>query len=129
MCVREAVMGKRIEGLVTTNRLHSTRVKLLLAAGVTAMLAMMLPAAPQKSRVVKSRIEPEYPELARQLGITGRVRMAVTVDCIGRVVQVQTVSGETLLAEAAEAAVRRWRFTPGAGEILVPVELSFPLAS
>ncbi|HTB97677.1 MAG TPA: energy transducer TonB [Terracidiphilus sp.] len=122
-------MGKGNEGRGTASSLHSTRVKLLLAAGMTAMVALMLPPAPQKSRVVKSRIEPEYPELARQLGITGRVRMAVTVDCIGRVVQVQTVSGEMMLAEAAEAAVRRWKFTPGRGEVMVPVELSFPLAS
>ena len=111
------------------SRLHDTRVKLLVAAAMTAMVAMMLPPAPSKSRVVRSRTEPEYPELARMLGITGKVRMAVTVDCIGRVVGVQTVSGETMLAEAAEAAVRRWRFTPGRGEVLIPVELSFPQAA
>ena len=114
---------------LSKSRLHDTRVKLLVAAAMTAMVAMMLPPPPAKSRIVKSRIEPEYPDLARMLGITGRVRLAVTVDCIGRVVSVQTVSGESMLAEAAEAAVRRWRFTPGRGEVLIPVELSFPRAA
>lgn len=117
------------QGRLNKSRLHETRVKLLVAAAMTAMVAMMLPPAPSKSRVVKTRVEPEYPDLARMLGITGKVRLAVTVDCIGRVTAVQTVSGESMLAEAAEDAVRRWRFTSGRGEVLVPVELSFPQAA
>ena len=111
------------------HRLHSTRVQLLAAAGIAAMVALMLPPAPDKPREVKRRTQPQYPELARLLGITGKVRLAVTVDCVGRVTGVQTLSGETMLAEAAENAVRGWRFTPGKGEARIPLEFSFPLAS
>jgi len=111
------------------DRLHSTRVQLLAAAGIAVMVALMLPPAPEKPRELTHRTQPQYPELARLLGITGKVRLAVTVDCVGRVIGVQTLSGQTMLAEAAETAVRGWSFTSGKGEAQIPVEFSFPVAS
>ena len=107
-------------------RLRHTRVQLLAFAGMTAMLALMLPPGRPRARSVLSTVQPEYPELARLLGIDGAVRLAVTVDSVGRVIDVETLGGEPLLVDAAREAARLWRFSVGAGESTVKIEMSFP---
>jgi TonB family protein len=112
-----------------TDRMRQARVGLLAAATVAAMVAMMLPGAAPEERVLKERVEPVYPDLARRMGITGMVKLALIVDCVGTVVRVKTLSGDSMLAAAAGEAARHWRFTSGAGEARVPVEFNFPVTS
>lgn len=58
------------------------------------------------------RVEPEYPEEARQRQIEGSVVLDVRMARDGAVEAVNLVSGQALLAEAAIAAVKQWRFKP-----------------
>jgi TonB family protein len=58
------------------------------------------------------RVEPEYPEAARQQQIQGGVAMDVHIGQDGSVQEVTVVSGPPLLAQAASAAVKQWRFKP-----------------
>jgi TonB family protein len=58
------------------------------------------------------RVEPEYPEAARQKQIQGAVALDVRIGRDGTVQDVQLVAGPELLAEAAIAAVKQWRFRP-----------------
>jgi len=58
------------------------------------------------------RVEPEYPEQALQSGVEGPVVLKVLVGTDGAVEDVHTISGDSLLASAAEYAVRQWRFRP-----------------
>lgn len=53
--------------------------------------------------------KPRYPPLPWEAGIQGQVRMRVTTDsyCVSKIT---TESSEPLLAQAAEANVRTWRF-------------------
>jgi len=61
-----------------------------------------------------SRALPEYPSAARAKRIEGRVLMQLVVDRSGRVEDdVVVLSPPSPLDEAAIAAVRKWRFTPG----------------
>lgn len=57
---------------------------------------------------------PEYPLLARQMGIEGTVRLRVKVSASGSPldVQVESSSGSALLDRAAIRAVWRYRFVP-----------------
>jgi TonB family protein len=59
-----------------------------------------------------SRVEPEYPEEARQQGIAGAVVLEVRISVEGRVKDVRLVSGAPQLARAATDAVKQWRFQP-----------------
>jgi TonB family protein len=59
-----------------------------------------------------SRVEPEYPAQALAQRIQGSVLIHVQVGKDGQVQQVKVASGNPLLAEAAVAAVRQWRFKP-----------------
>jgi TonB family protein len=58
------------------------------------------------------RVEPTYPEQARQQQIQGAVVLDVHIGRDGAVEQIKLVSGDRLLAEAATAAVKEWRFQP-----------------
>jgi TonB family protein len=58
------------------------------------------------------RVEPDYPESAREQHIQGPVVLAAMVDKDGTVEKLSTVSGDPQLAAAATDAVRQWRFKP-----------------
>ncbi|MFZ0759133.1 MAG: TonB family protein [Candidatus Sulfotelmatobacter sp.] len=58
------------------------------------------------------RVEPDYPEEARRQGIQGAVTLQVHIGRDGSVQEVRVVSGQALLAQAATAAVKQWRFKP-----------------
>jgi len=58
------------------------------------------------------RVEPEYPEQAREQKIQGVVVLEVHVGADGAVQDVQAVSGPPLLIKASTDAVKRWRFKP-----------------
>lgn len=58
------------------------------------------------------RIEPLYPDIAKQARIQGNVRIDAIIDTSGRVVEMKILSGHPLLATAALSAVREWLFEP-----------------
>jgi len=58
------------------------------------------------------RVEPEYPQEARTKHIQGVVTLDVQVGEEGAVRNIAVVEGDPVLAEAAMAAVRQWRYRP-----------------
>ncbi|HWY57959.1 MAG TPA: TonB family protein [Terriglobales bacterium] len=58
------------------------------------------------------RVEPEYPEPAREQHIQGPVVLEALVGKDGTVEKLSTISGDSQLASAASDAVRQWRFKP-----------------
>jgi TonB family protein len=58
------------------------------------------------------RIEPDYPDEARQQGIQGAVVLDLYIRKDGTVQNVGLVSGPPALVGAATAAVRQWKFKP-----------------
>jgi len=57
-------------------------------------------------------VSPIYPQIAKDQGIDGTVRLQVTIGTNGLVRSVIALSGPGLLVEAARSAVRQWRYTP-----------------
>lgn len=55
---------------------------------------------------------PVYPRMARNMRMTGIVRVDVVVDERGEVVEVQNTDGPSLLKRAARDAIRKWKFKP-----------------
>jgi TonB family protein len=75
------------------------------------LTAGMVTNATDKSDVL-NRIEPEYPDDARQQKIQGPVVLDVRITPAGRVQEVTLVMGQPLLVQAAKDAVQQWRFKP-----------------
>jgi periplasmic protein TonB len=63
------------------------------------------------SRATK-RVVPAYPPIAKQSGTKGIVRVHVTIDEGGKVMNINSSEGPLLLRQSAEAAARAWRFSP-----------------
>ncbi|MGA9184973.1 MAG: energy transducer TonB [Candidatus Acidiferrales bacterium] len=64
-----------------------------------------------EARLIR-RVEPAYPETARLLHLSGIVQMRAIIGADGRVRELTVLSGNPILATAAEAAVHEWRYHP-----------------
>ena len=64
-------------------------------------------------RRVRSKVAPQYPDLAQRLKVSGSVKLDVTIDADGTVKLVKPVGGHPLLIEAASRAMKGWKFEPG----------------
>jgi TonB family protein len=62
--------------------------------------------------VLVHRVQPVYPAEARRMRVQGSVVIDAMVTEQGQVDGLKLVSGDSMLAEAAMDAVRRWRYTP-----------------
>ena len=78
----------------------------------------------EAERKVVTRVKPVYPELARQMKVTGTVKIEVCIAANGTVKSVKPVGGHPLLIQAASDAVRKWRYAPG-NETTTIVEFQF----
>jgi len=95
------------------------------AALMTVVFAFTLLAhgddAPRK---IKSKVNPQYPELARKMNVSGSVRLELVVAANGQVKTVKPLGGHPLLIDAAQSAVKQWRYEPGT-EATEVVEIRF----
>jgi len=82
-------------------------------------------AANAAARKVRTKITPAYPPLARQLNVSGRVKLEVTVSADGHVVSTRTIGGSPLLVGPAADAVKKWRYEPAAKESTEIAEFNF----
>ncbi len=58
------------------------------------------------------RVEPIYPNFAKQTHREGIVELRATISSDGAVKDVQVISGDPVLAQSARDAVTQWRFRP-----------------
>ncbi len=61
---------------------------------------------------LKHKVQPQYPQEARDNRIQGTVRLHVVLSTAGKVQQLEIVSGDPVLAKAALEAVRQWEYKP-----------------
>jgi TonB family protein len=78
-------------------------------------LAPAAVAAPKTVREPKliSSTRPVYPPTAKQSEIQGNVTISANIDQNGKVVSARALNGPMLLRQAAEEAVRQWKYSPG----------------
>jgi TonB family protein len=108
-------------------RMRRAGARLMQATALALMMALAMPAWAADARAIKSRIPPVYPVVALRMRITGDVKLSVSVSADGKVTDVKSISGNRALSEAAEEAVRKWRFAPGDNTATVEVTVNFSL--
>ncbi|MCW5965782.1 MAG: energy transducer TonB [Bryobacterales bacterium] len=59
-----------------------------------------------------SKVDPEYPSMAKQMKLVGKVELDIYLDEAGKVEKVESVKGNAILFVAAQRAVKQWKFKP-----------------
>lgn len=88
------------------------------------MVAICLTQAEDTGRKIRTKVTPQYPELARKMNVSGAVKLEVMVAQNGQVKSVKPLGGHPLLIDAAENAVKQWKFENGPDETQI-VEIKF----
>lgn len=112
--------------------LSGPRIRWLLIGNLLILLLGIALAAPaafgqEGTRKVKTKVDPTYPTLAKQMRITGTVKVEVVITPAGVVKSTKVLGGHPLLAAAAEEAVKKWKFEPGSGETTEVIPFNFTL--
>jgi TonB family protein len=66
------------------------------------------------NRKTVQRVAPSYPEIAKTMRLSGKVKIIAKVAPNGKVVATEVVGGHPILARAASDAVLQWRYEPSA---------------
>ena len=94
--------------------------RLLVSVGLaTVLLTCVMASTPgmaDENRKIKQQVSPVYPELAKANHITGSVRLEVVITPQGGVRTVKVLGGNPVLADAAERAVKNWKYEAGTEE-------------
>jgi len=110
-------------------RLFLVLMGLALVVGGSAVLSSSASAqdaaADAGKRKVLSRVDPAYPPMAKQIHLSGRVKIEVTIAADGHVLNTHVVGGSPLLVNAALDALKKWRFEPGPRETTELYEFAF----
>jgi TonB family protein len=79
----------------------------------------------ESKRKPTAKVQPKYPALARQLKLSGKVKVEVTVTPDGHVKNTRTIGGSPLLVTAALDAIRMWRYEAAPKETVEVIEIDF----
>jgi TonB family protein len=107
----------------SSNSLRNVRV-LVCGALLAAVLPLGLSSQEAELKPLKKTL-PAYPEVLRKMGISGTVRLRLTIASDGSVKDVEILGGGAIFAEAATKAVRQWRYPPGARDRVAEVSAEF----
>lgn len=77
------------------------------------------------TRKVVNRVAPQYPALARTMKLKGLVRAEAVVAANGTVKSVETKGGHPVLVQAAQNAIRQWKFEPTSHETKETITIQF----
>jgi TonB family protein len=83
---------------------------MLRLAGIVIALLIAGSAQAQDGLILQALEALDYPPLARSARFQGRVVVAVKLDATGRVVSAQIEKGPPVIAPAAIANAKKWRF-------------------
>lgn len=84
--------------------------------------------------MILHRVIPQYPPLARQVRVSGTVKLMSVINKEGTIERLEVLSGHPLLVAAAVEAVKQWRYRPTMlngqpVEVVAPIEVHFLLSN
>ena len=82
----------------------------------------------ESKRKVKTKVTPTYPDLAKRMNVTGKVKIEVVISPEGRVKSTRVIGGHPLLVQACQDAVKDWKFVPATEETTQITECEFHTA-
>ncbi len=77
------------------------------------------------TRKLLTRVPPQYPPIARRMQIRGIVKIEAVVSPNGSVKSTELRGGHPLLGQAAQTAIREWKWEPGPRETHEMIDVKF----
>jgi TonB family protein len=77
------------------------------------------------SRKVVSKLPPTYPAVARTMNLSGSVKLEIVVAPNGSVKTIQVIGGSPVFSQAAESALRGWKWEKSEHETTEHLEVRF----
>jgi TonB family protein len=77
------------------------------------------------TRKIVNKVMPQYPGLARAANIKGVVKADVIVAATGKVQSIEVRGGHPVLAQAAQDALKQWKWESAAHETHEIIEIRF----
>jgi TonB family protein len=103
--------------------------KVLASVGAALLLATtglaQTGSTDETKRKVKTRVTPVYPELAKRMGVAGKVKIEVIIAPDGHVKSTRAIGGHPLLVQSCQDAVKEWKFVAAPEETTQVVEFEF----
>ena len=106
---------------------------LMLLAGMVAATLVFSPSSLGQQvrldgkRKIVAQVQPAYPALARNIRLSGVVRLNATVAPDGKVLHTQVLGGNPVLVQSATDAVSKFTWVPCSTETKELVEIKFQL--
>jgi len=119
------IRGGIVSVQIAIRRVLNSLLSLFLLTAVIGPFAVPTVHAQESERKVKSKVQPEYPDIARKMGLTGTVRLQIVVAPSGVVKDTKVIGGHPILVNAAVDAVKKWRFESASEETTKTVEFKF----
>jgi len=76
-------------------------------------------------RKVVRAAQPVYPSLAKQMRLSGTVRLEATVASSGKVSDVKVIGGNPVLSQSAAEAARKWQYEPASTTTVEEISFNF----
>lgn len=81
--------------------------------------------AQEVSRKPIAKTAPSYPDLAKRMHVTGKVKLEVVITAGGSVKSAILIGGNPVFEKSAVEAVKQWRFEPAQTETKSAIVLEF----
>lgn len=72
-----------------------------------------------------SNPDPDYPEIARRMNLTGTVKVEIVVGPDGTIKFTKVLGGHPVLADAVQKALKKWKYAPGGAETTIQLDFKF----
>ncbi len=95
------------------------------ATVLLAVCALAQTSVTDETKRKVNKVTPAYPELARRMNVSGKVKIEVIISPDGRVKSTRAVGGHPLLVQACQDAVKEWKFVAAPEETTQVVEFEF----
>ena len=102
--------------------------KILVGLALSSVLgthALAQSGSEEGKRKVKTKVAPTYPELAKRMNVSGKVKIEVIITPDGRVKTTRALGGHPLLVQSCIEAVKEWKFAAAPEETTQVIEFEF----
>jgi len=107
----------------STKMFSHARAALCLALALTFLSATTIPQE-NEPKVLK-KVLPVYPDILKKMGVSGTVRVRITIGADGSVKDVEARGGNAIFIDSVAAAVRNWKFVSGERQRSAEVTVTF----